>query len=145
MLHLLGLPGLDSDNRMFMNAVFRNGGTVIFPGPPPTEEFIKCRFLAKGTSSRIYRLIEALAPIFSWIYRAGSLFLILLFAISLKRRDGMTFVVTTVPLVFIVYHAAVLFSLDRMAVPVTPYVIAMPLVLTARATFFVINKLWCRQ
>ena len=145
MLHLWGMPGLDSDNRMFMNAVFRNGGTVIFPGPPPFEEFIKRCFFAKGTPSHISPLIEALTPVFVWIYRVGSLFLILLFAIAIKRRDGMTLVVTIVPLVFIVYHAAVLFSLDRMAVPVTPYVIAVPLVLTARVTFFAINKLWSKQ
>lgn len=122
-LYLLGAPGIDSDNDIFQRSVFQNGGSVIFSGPPRIEQYVRSHFeVARQKNIFFERLASLLSPLYQWLFRLGSAMLIPLLCVAYKKRLQSLFVLCLIPFIFISYHAVVLFSLDRMAVPAIPFI-----------------------
>lgn len=125
---LLGLPGIDSDNLIFEKNVFEHNGAVIFSGPPRLEPYMQAHFNQSGEKGIFATGLFSLQIVYDWLYRFGVAVLFCLMITSIRRKNPHFFIVAAVPFIFLLYHAAVLFSLDRMAVPVAPIIVSASLV-----------------
>jgi hypothetical protein len=129
MLHLMGVPGVDSDNDVFKTAVFENSSNVILAGPPSINDHIVASFSGTVRGSSWAKRLSSLDQLYKWLYQIGAFLLPVVMVLACVTNRGDIFILSCVPFIFLFYHAVVLFSLDRMSAPVAPIVVSMPLLL----------------
>jgi hypothetical protein len=114
-----GFGGFANDNAILRGRVFLSEGSKIDPGPgwfPP----LGTEFERHTVSSLTSRILLALSPVYDRLVLFGFLVTLITCALAVWRLDTIMMAFTIVPLVFILLHAILLFSQDRMALPTHP-------------------------
>jgi hypothetical protein len=114
-----GFGGFANDNAILRGKVFLPDGSKIDPGPgwfPP----LGIEFERHTVSSLTSRMFFALSPVYDWLVLFGFIVTLITCAFAVWRLDTTMMAFTIVPLVFILLHAILLFSQDRMVLPTHP-------------------------
>ncbi|MDB6148432.1 MAG: hypothetical protein JWO45_2096, partial [Spartobacteria bacterium] len=121
-----GYPGLESDNRCFTTLVLDNDtGAKFLGGPAHLQAGVQATFAQKtAPSSLIGKLYKALVPFYlQFVFLAWPLTFVA-FAVGLWRLNWKILALTAIPTAFLVMHALVLMSVDRLVMPAYPLILA---------------------
>lgn len=118
-LLLSGFSGFHYDNALLRTSVLSHGGGKIDRGPPwfpPLGE----EFRRDETTSFTARALEIASPFYDWLVLFGFVATLIAFVVGVWRLDGTVLAFTAIPLAFMLLHACLLMSQDRMALPTYP-------------------------
>ncbi len=138
-----GIGNFAYDNALVRHVIFTSGASQIDPGPswitPLGDEFKRTT-----APSFISRELERIAPLYDWMVRFGLLATIAGFLVGVWRLDKFILAFTAPALAFIVMHALLLVSQDRMILPVQPVLllnlIALPASLRKHCWYPLLRK-----
>ena len=124
-LYFTGFPGIASDTRMFSDMVLSDDtGTKLWPGPESIRKDIERDFARPGGRSfSLPLMIRWLNPFFSALAIIGWLATIFIFIVGLLRHDMRLLAFSTIPLAFSLMHAFALMAVDRLIMPVYPFIL----------------------
>jgi hypothetical protein len=137
----------ESENLGYEKRLTSDDGALprILPGParfPPLEG----RFILPTADSLVARSIRAFDPLYRLLIPWSSLMLIALAVHAGLRRDSMLLMMASVPLAYLLLHAAILNSQDRMAIPAYPIVLcAIPLACHRFLPGALLPRVWPRN
>jgi hypothetical protein len=124
-LYFTGFPGIASDTQAFVSMVFSDDtGTKLWPGPEGIREDIERDFIRhSGRNFSLPWILRWLNPFFSVLTIAGWLATIFIFIVGVMQRNGKFLAFSTIPLTFSLMHALALMAVDRLIMPVQPFVL----------------------
>lgn len=141
-LHLMGLPGLTDENNVFRTLILSNteSGSKLSDGPPEFGARLKPDFAQKTGRPVLAPSLKGLVPVYELLVFLGWLVTVAGFVVALCRLDARLLALTAVPLAFCTMHALLMITINRLAMPAYPLVLAnlvvVPiLVLADRAGF----------
>ncbi|HEY7338567.1 MAG TPA: hypothetical protein VH639_27010 [Bryobacteraceae bacterium] len=126
-----GFGGFANDNAILRNQVLYSYGRKIDPGPewfPP----LGVEFQRNTVSSITSRLLLALSPVYDWLVLFAFVATVLTGILAIWRLDTTLMAFTLLPLAFILLHAILLMSQDRMALPTYPILLINLVMFPAR-------------
>jgi 4-amino-4-deoxy-L-arabinose transferase-like glycosyltransferase len=124
---LIGIAGTESDNVPFQKIISTAKGHTVISGPPLLLAWAKDHFNGDYGARILAPYLSSSIEFYSALYPLGvmsTLLVVILIAVS-GNVDLKLLGVFIICFGYLVYHALVLFSLDRMAVPVIPLFCAM--------------------
>jgi Dolichyl-phosphate-mannose-protein mannosyltransferase len=130
-LFFAGLPGSESDNRIYRDQVFSTtlDGSKISDGPEPLHGRIATQFRQSTTPSFLLRSLRTLFAPYDVLLIVAALTTAAGFVCSLMFRDAALFALTALPLFYLLSYAVSLVSIDRFMVPIYPMLLANLIVL----------------
>jgi hypothetical protein len=125
-LFFSGFPGSESDNRSYRDLVFSRtlNGSKISDGPEPLHTRISEQFRQNSTQSVVLRLLRALFMPYDLLVIASVFIGAGVLIWSLAVRDCPSFILSALPLWYLLCYAVFLVSIDRFMVPVYPVLIS---------------------
>jgi hypothetical protein len=130
-LFFSGFPGSESDNRIYRDQVFSTtmDGSKISDGPEPLRGRIAGQFRQSTTPSVLLRGLRMLFAPYDLLLILAAFTTAAGFVCALIFRDAAIFVLTALPLVYLLSYAVSLVSIDRFMLPVYPLLLANLIVL----------------
>ena len=130
-LFFSGFPGSESDNRIYRDQVFSTtvNGAKISDGPEPLRGRIAAQFGQSTTPSVLLHGLRMLFAPYDLLLILAAFTTAAGFVCALILRHAAIFVLTALPLVYLLSYAVSLVSIDRFMLPVYPIMLANLIVL----------------
>lgn len=124
-LYFTGFLGIASDTQAFMGMVLsEDTGSKLWPGPENIRKDIELAFSRPGGRNfSLPSILRWLNPFFSVLTIAGWLATIFIFIVGLSKYDMRLLAFSTIPLAFSLMHALALMAIDRLIMPVQPFIL----------------------
>ena len=127
-----GLSGTGSENALFRNLTISSGSApVLLPGPEPQRSAASVAFIQHSTNLRLGKFLALLAPLYELMSVVSAFAAVFLFVVGWQTRRVLLITLSGVPLSFCAIHSLTLNSLDRMAAPIQPLLLAAGILATA--------------
>ncbi|MCY3020072.1 MAG: hypothetical protein NTW87_13730 [Planctomycetota bacterium] len=120
-----GFPGLESDNSSYRDMVIANEtGATFLPGPPDLQPTVEAQLARKTGASMVARVLKALRPFYDLLTLFGFSLTVAALLVGLWQMDDRLLALTALPAAFLVMHALLAMSVDRLVLPVYPLLLA---------------------